>query len=368
MKILFFDFKWSYGIEKDTRIFSDFFRSRGHEVTLLGAKESQLENTAKFTKSAGMRQVILDCVNPLLVWRIFRQVRDCQPDVVYIMSTHPINSAVLALVKARMKHTLIISHIHDPKPHNTFLITQCVVAMQKAQMTLSDLIVCFGEGIKSYLQTKKGIGANRIFVIPNSGYGTAPAVCDTATGDYTYISLIGRFENYKGIDVFLKAAAQLDGELPATVLLAGAGGTGPYETLIKQVKHIEVQNRFISDDEMMRYIRKSYALVLPYVGGVLQSGLIASAYSQGCPVIVSDNGCLRELVVDGVTGRVVPKKDASSLAEAMRQMSDVETRQRMKSECLSYYEQRLGWERCLTLLEQNVSEGLNSKRLHVGQT
>ena len=47
------------------------------------------------------------------------------------------------------------------------------------------------------------------------------------------------------------------------------------------------------------------------------------AMAAGKPVIVSNLGGLPELVDDGVTGYIVPAKDAEKLAEAIKKMSDM---------------------------------------------
>lgn len=364
MRVLFTDFKYSYANELHVGIFTEYFQERGHEVALLGAVESRLDHCVRLTTSASMKDMLLDCVNPRILQKTFRLIRKFCPDIVYLTSVHPINEAVAAYVRSRLKDTLLVSHIHDPQPHNKFYIARSRIAMQKLQMKLSHLLVCYGSAIRAYLEQQDGIDARRIVVVPNSGPARYMKQLpeDREVSSPAYISLIGRFEDYKGIGVFLEAASRLNGNLGAKVLLAGSGRLDPYEALISQIRNIRVENRFISDEEMFRYIRQSHVLVLPYIGGILQSGLIAAAYSQACPVIVSDAGCLPELVVNGKTGFVVLKNDSKKLAEAMQQVVQTETKELMGQACLDYYEKHLRFDITLAALEQRFCTDLDSFR------
>jgi 2-deoxystreptamine N-acetyl-D-glucosaminyltransferase/2-deoxystreptamine glucosyltransferase len=62
--------------------------------------------------------------------------------------------------------------------------------------------------------------------------------------------------------------------------------------------------------------RTAAAVILPYVSG-WNSGVLASAFGYGCPVIATRVGGFDEVVEDGRTGLLVPPGDVTALAAAM---------------------------------------------------
>ncbi|MFL5401588.1 MAG: glycosyltransferase family 4 protein, partial [Gemmatimonadales bacterium] len=73
---------------------------------------------------------------------------------------------------------------------------------------------------------------------------------------------------------------------------------------------------WVPNAELPRYYRAAAVSVIPS----LEEGFgIPAAEAMGCevPVVASDAGGLPEVVEDGVTGLVVPRGDASALANAI---------------------------------------------------
>ena len=61
--------------------------------------------------------------------------------------------------------------------------------------------------------------------------------------------------------------------------------------------------------------------VCPYIDAT-QSGVVQTAFSAGCPLIVTNVGNLSKVVTNNVNGLVVPPKDPMKLAEAMKTLLD----------------------------------------------
>ena len=95
-------------------------------------------------------------------------------------------------------------------------------------------------------------------------------------------------------------------------------GTGPLPDSLAGGTNagIEVRNRYIPDRELSRLMQRASFVVVPYTSAS-QSGVVATAYAFGKPVISTSVGGLREMVVPGRTGLLVPGNDAISLARAM---------------------------------------------------
>ncbi len=134
--------------------------------------------------------------------------------------------------------------------------------------------------------------------------------------------ILGRLSWEKNHAMFLDAAANLRGGNVAAQFLIG--GDGPMRDEIEsQIGLLNLQD----DTEMTGYIEagkffdRISALVIcsrvenqPYV--------VMEAMARGIPVIATSVGGLPDLVVDGVTGFLVPGNDSAALAGAMKRLCD----------------------------------------------
>lgn len=129
-------------------------------------------------------------------------------------------------------------------------------------------------------------------------------------------------ENYAP-DLLIRAfASALARGLDARLVLAGRGPLqGTLEALSKQ---LEISDRvsflgFVPHENVPSLMRKLDILVncsRSESFGVV----ICEASASGIPVIVTDVGGVREVVKDGVTGRLIPPDDLGALADAMVQL------------------------------------------------
>jgi glycosyltransferase involved in cell wall biosynthesis len=163
-----------------------------------------------------------------------------------------------------------------------------------------------------------------------------------------YFSFIGSVHPRKGIKFFLTAARtfnQLYGADKVQFLVAGAGDARPYEKLINDLPNLKVINRFIENEEVNDLLGNSYALVLPYVGGMLQSSFPAIAFGNRCPVIAARIGSLYEEVDEGVTGYVVEKESADQITEAMHKVLSEDRYRSLSINAMNAYVAKFRWER-----------------------
>jgi glycosyltransferase involved in cell wall biosynthesis len=130
---------------------------------------------------------------------------------------------------------------------------------------------------------------------------------------------LGRLKKYKRVDVVIRAFAAL--RLPeATLEIAG---TGDYRARLERlVNSLKLAERvkflgFITEDEKIHLLRRAWASTLasPKEGWGI-SNLEAAAC--GTPVIAANSPGIRESVIDGLTGFLVPPDDVSAMTAAMR--------------------------------------------------
>ena len=130
---------------------------------------------------------------------------------------------------------------------------------------------------------------------------------------------LGRLKKYKRVDVVIRAFAELNVS-EATLEIAG---TGDYRARLEGlVNSLGLSDRvkflgFISEEAKLHLLRRAWASTLasPKEGWGI-SNLEAAACAT--PVIAANSPGIRESVVDGETGFLVPPDDATAMAAAMR--------------------------------------------------
>jgi glycosyltransferase involved in cell wall biosynthesis len=141
-------------------------------------------------------------------------------------------------------------------------------------------------------------------------------ICALAPGPR--ILFVGRFVYYKGIDVLIDAMTRC----PGTLMLVGDGALD--RELRMQVAALGLGERVrfigrVSDEALPAYYHASDVFVLPSVAVTEAYGLVQiEAMAAGVPVVSTNLPTGVPWVnQDGVTGLIVPPRDAEALAEAL---------------------------------------------------
>jgi glycosyltransferase involved in cell wall biosynthesis len=167
----------------------------------------------------------------------------------------------------------------------------------------------------------RGIPRKSIRVIYNgmdTEFFTPAANTRSAAPLFAYV---GRLKRYKGVDLILQAFAQVDS--PAARLhIAGAGDYREHLEQLALALGIADRVRFlgfISPEEKRDLLRSAWASVFasPKEGWGLTN---LETQACGTPVIASNSPGLRESLIDGETGILVPHGDIDALARAMKRI------------------------------------------------
>jgi len=145
------------------------------------------------------------------------------------------------------------------------------------------------------------------------------------------VLFVGRLVYYKGIDVLVRAMAQVDADL---VLI----GRGPLEAELRELAAASGNAARLSflapqgDDELSAWYHAADVFCLPSVARSEAFGLVqVEAHAAGTPVVSTDLPTgVPYANPDGVTGLTVPPGDAAALAAALdRLLGDDELRARL---------------------------------------
>lgn len=272
---------------------------------------------------------------------LIKAIRSFCPDIV---STHSAKAGVVGRIAARMVGTPCIYTAHGwvfgnraPEPRNSVY-----KYLEKALAPLSTKIVCVSEQVRG-AGVEIGIDSDRLVTIHNG----MPNVCTTikahGLGSPPKIVMIGRFQEPKHQKALVLTVANVEGCTLEFV------GDGPDEQSVqKAAKELSIEERvtFLGFQEDVSGILQQadiFALV-SHQEGFPRS--ILEAMRAGLPVVATDVGGVREAVVDGVNGYVVPVGDQAMLNDRVRTLvEDSELRRRMGHASRNRYETHFTFER-----------------------
>ncbi len=179
---------------------------------------------------------------------------------------------------------------------------------------------------------------------------------------------VGRLKRYKGIDTVLQALALLRAEgIDVRLEIAGKGND---EHRLKRIagdlelgESVEFLG-FVGEKEKRTLLRRCWALVFP---SMKEGWGIANVEASACgtPAIASNSPGLRESVIDGETGVLVPHGDSRALADAMRRISQSLEAVAAFGRNGRRYAEGLSWDSAAKQTEEHLMETINSA--HRGQ-
>ena len=132
---------------------------------------------------------------------------------------------------------------------------------------------------------------------------------------------VGRIEPLKGLDILIRAAAQVTEHSRLRLIVAGGdeAAHAEFERLIAIAEEVGIRDQLsfigaIDHDELPTYYRAADVVVMPSFSESF--GLVAvEAMASGIPVVVSRVGGLASTVADGRTGYLIPWRCPEPFAE-----------------------------------------------------
>ena len=241
---------------------------------------------------------------------------------IQIVHSYGFYSNVFAVPAARLAGTKVIASIRDTGE----ILTPWQRRVQKMVCRLADFILVNAEAVRRAL-IDQGYHARKIGVIPNgvveSGFEKRQdgAALRQALGIPEHARLVlvsSRLNRMKGLPYLLDAAAVV-AEKHADVHFVLAGDGADRKDLEQQAHQLGLGSRatfagFRTD--MPRILSETSLSVLPSLSEGLSNSLLESM-AAGVPTVAARVGGNPEIVLDGVTGLLVPPRDSTALATAM---------------------------------------------------
>lgn len=348
------------------------FLSRHYDLTAVSGAGPDLEEVksregVKVHALEMQRQIspVKDFKALLELYRYFKKEK---PDIVHSITP---KAGLLSMLAAKMAGVPVRMHTFTGLifPTRTGAMQQLLIRMDRLLCTAATHIYPEGNGVKQDLMKYK-ITAKPLKVLANGNVnGIDLAWYDPALysgeqntalrtslgigeGDFVFI-FIGRLVRDKGMNELLAAFTQLYAESAAKnmkLLLVGPleQELDPVlpETLEKITGHPAVITTGFQPD-VRPYLAAAQALVFPsyregFPNVVLQAG------AMGLPAVVTDISGCNEIIVEGKNGWIIPPKDAASLQNAMRRLTETpelyaSTKQNARTMITTRYEQSVVW-------------------------
>ncbi len=207
---------------------------------------------------------------------------------------------------------------------------------------------------------QRGLRRQDIRVIHNgvdlAFFSPTPATERFAEPTFLYV---GRLKRYKRIDLALSAVALLrDRGVRVRLRVAGRGDEEP--RLRAQADALGIGDRvafegFVTEDRKRQLLRACWATVLPSPKegwGITN----IEAGACGTPAVAADSPGLRESVVHGQTGLLVPYGDAAKLADALGSLAASPAEVARLGDGARRFAEGFSWDRSADLTEAHLAE------------
>lgn len=260
-------------------------------------------------------------------------------DVIHLH--YPFFGGEITTLAARLNHTpLVITYHQDVLLHGLMGLIERTLRLTAGRLTLRAaarlLFTSRDYGDASYVRPLLRGREAQIGELPNGVDTTAftPGPADAklrtqhqlSTGDQVALLVAGldRAHYFKGVDVFLRALAQLPPQIKG-VIVGDGDLRASYEAMAATLG-LSDRVRFagrVSDADLPRYYRLADVTVLPSVTMGEAFGLVlVESLASARPVIATNLPGVRTVVGQDRDGLLVEPNDAAMLAKALDQLLD----------------------------------------------
>ncbi len=266
---------------------------------------------------------LLDSVNPFSWMRTASKIRKEKPELLLMKLWMPFFCPSLGYVAGNIsKNTKSIAVLDNVIPHEKRFFDK-------------PLLKYFLKRIDGFVVMSEQVREDLIQLKPDATYvykqhplydhfGTAinrADACEKLNLDPTKKTLLffGFIRGYKGLDILIDAFGKLGGDYQLVIAGESYGSFENYQKKIEtspNKERIHTHVRYISDEEVPVFFSAADVCVLPYKSAT-QSGITSIAYHFNLPMLATDVGGLKEMVIDGKTGKTIPKADVENIRDGI---------------------------------------------------
>jgi len=286
---------------------------RGHRIIIAAPKESQIFKRAQ---DAGIKTFTakFQKKNPFSILKMSSLINREKPDIVNTHSS--LDSWVTSIAAKLLRKTKpkIIRTRHLSTPISRSYLSHLIYDI------MPDAIITTGEAIRERMIKHNGFDGLKIFSIPTGidleRFNLARVKPSLQIEGFS-IGMIGILRSWKGHKYFIEAIPKILRQIPNAVFYII--GDGPQkDNIINLIYNLSLKEKVLMlghRGDIPEIIASLDIIVHPSYAneGVPQSILQALAMEK--PVIASDVGAIKEVVIDGQTGFLIEPRHPAQLAE-----------------------------------------------------
>lgn len=240
------------------------------------------------------------------------------------------------LIHASLLHANVAARLVGRLDRNRPIITSTVtIEIERSWHRLlesltggwSDFHVANSWAVARHVCEDLGFPRERVVVIGNAvpfeEIDRTPSVDRRENGlraDVPLIMWAGRMDRVKNLPTFVEVVKRVRRRLPVQAVLVGDGGErGRIAGLIRERKLESVISMTSWSDNVCAWLKTADCLLFPsFTEG--SPNVVLEAMAAGCAVVASDIPACRELLADGVHGRLCGAKDIDGMACAVESL------------------------------------------------
>jgi phosphatidylinositol alpha-mannosyltransferase len=354
-------YSWTYpgGVTRHIEALAERFIAEGHDVRVLAPYDPDDRLSALLHRGAApQRRALPDYVIPLgrtigfpangavsnLSVRaagfsqMRRELRYGGYDVVHL---HEPVAPVLAWDACLSTPAPLVGTFHA---YSTNRVSNNVANLVGARRVLNHLHVRIAVSEAAAWTARRFFGG-RYRIVPN---GVAlpdagvPAPRATSAEGPLRLAFVGQAVERKGLPVLLRAFEALrDHDVPVELTVVGANRDEVAPMLLDDAG-VTVLGR-VDDAEKQRVLQAADVLCAPSLGGESFGMVLTEGFAAGTPVVASDIAGYRDVVRDGVDGLLVPRGDATALAETLHDLWHASERRAELGHAAAQRAERFAW-------------------------
>ncbi|MCW8804538.1 MAG: glycosyltransferase family 4 protein [Ignavibacteriaceae bacterium] len=255
--------------------------------------------------------------NPNVIFYLLKLLRQVKPDIIH---THLFQARFYTTIAHLFyKHSILITHKHNnvnPRKHNVFII------LEMLSIFFNKKVIAISQSVKNSLIKYEFVSEKKIYVLPNGieyqKFLKSANSSSLSNNKPIIIGTVCRLERQKGISYLLLAMKIILAKFPHVQLeIVGDG------SLLGELKHFSRKlgisnsvNFFGKFADVIPFYKKMNVFVLPslYEGfGIV----LLEAMAAGVPIVATNVDGIKEVVMDGVSGILVPPKNPEAIASAV---------------------------------------------------
>jgi len=160
-------------------------------------------------------------------------------------------------------------------------------------------------------------------------------------GDRLRVVFVGQVVERKGLPLLLRAFEALREHIPTELTVIGPS-EHELSPLMLDMRDVRVLGK-VDDETKRSELERGDVLCAPSLGGESFGMVLTEAFAAGTPVVASDIAGYRDVVRDGIDGVLVPRGDAQTLAETLRDLWEEPERRVTMARAAALGAERFAW-------------------------